>query len=98
MGVETNGQKEEALFLSLGKWDQTLGLSFIFSWVECWASLVARPTVWETWVWCLGWEDPLEEGMATHSSVLACSDVSDSATPWTIAKLVGPLTLVSGPT
>ena len=24
----------------------------------------------ETWVWCLGWEDPLEEGMATHSSVL----------------------------
>ena len=39
VGVETNGQKEEALFLSLGKWDQTLGLSFIFSWVECWASL-----------------------------------------------------------
>lgn len=50
VGVETNGQKEEALFLSLGKWDQTLGLSFIFSWVGCWASLVARPTVWETWV------------------------------------------------
>ena len=25
----------------------------------------------ETWVRCLGWEDPLEEGMATHSSVLA---------------------------
>ena len=24
----------------------------------------------ETWVWSLGWEDPLEEGMATHSSVL----------------------------
>ena len=77
MGVETNGQKEEALFLSLGKWDQTLGLSFIFSWVECWASLVARPTVWETWVWCLGWEDPLEEGMATHSSVLGLENPMD---------------------
>ena len=27
--------------------------------------------VWETWVRSLGWEDPLEEGMATHSSILA---------------------------
>ena len=27
--------------------------------------------MWETWVLSLGWEDPLEEGMATHSSVLA---------------------------
>ena len=26
--------------------------------------------VWETWVLCLGWEDPLEKGMATHSSIL----------------------------
>ena len=25
----------------------------------------------ETWVWSLGWEDSLEEGMATHSSILA---------------------------
>ena len=25
----------------------------------------------ETWVWSLGWEDPLEKGMATHSSFLA---------------------------
>ena len=25
----------------------------------------------ETWVQFLGWEDPLEEGMATHSSILA---------------------------
>ena len=29
------------------------------------------PTVRETWVRSLGWEDPLEEGMATHSSILA---------------------------
>ena len=26
------------------------------------------PAVQETWVWSLGWEDPLEKGMATHSS------------------------------
>ena len=41
------------------------------------ASLVAQvvknlPTMWETcWVWPLGQEDPLEKGMATHSSILA---------------------------
>ena len=41
-----------------------------------WASLVAQlvknlPPMWETWVCFLGWEDPLEKGMATHSSILA---------------------------
>ena len=41
-----------------------------------WASLVAwlvnnTPAMRETWVQSLGWEDPLEEGMATHSSILA---------------------------
>ena len=40
------------------------------------ASLVARrvknpPVMQETWVQSLGWEDPLEEGTATHSSILA---------------------------
>ena len=39
-------------------------------------SLVAQmvkslPAVWETWVWSLGQEDPLEKEMATHSSILA---------------------------
>ena len=29
------------------------------------------PAVWETWVRSLGWDDPLEEGTATHSSILA---------------------------
>ena len=29
------------------------------------------PAIRETWVSSLGWEDPLEEGMATHSSILA---------------------------
>ena len=45
------------------------------------ASLVAQmvkklPAMQETWVQSLGWEDPLEECMATHSSILA----------WRIAK------------
>ena len=41
-----------------------------------WDSLVAQlvkntPAMWETWVRSLAWEDPLEKGMATHSSILA---------------------------
>ena len=41
-----------------------------------WAFLVALmvknlPAMWETWVQSLGWEDSLEESMATHSSILA---------------------------
>ena len=40
------------------------------------ASLVVQlvknlPTKWENWVQSLGWEDPLERGKATHSSILA---------------------------
>ena len=35
------------------------------------------PTMRETWVWSLGWEDPLEKEMATHSSTLAWK------IPWT---------------
>ena len=52
--------------------------------LQCsWASLVAQlvknpPTMWETWVWPLGWEDPLEKGKATHSSILAWR------IPWTL--------------
>ena len=29
------------------------------------------PAMWETWVHSVDWEDPLEKGMATHSSILA---------------------------
>ena len=29
------------------------------------------PTMWETWVRSLGWENPLEKEMATHSRILA---------------------------
>ena len=48
-----------------------------------WASLVAQmvknlPVVWEIWVRSLGWEDSLERGTATHSSILACR------IPWTV--------------
>ena len=40
------------------------------------ASLVTQmvknlPAIWDTWARSLGWGDPLEKGMATHSSILA---------------------------
>ena len=43
---------------------------------DSWASVVAQlvknlPAMWKTWVWSLGWEDPLEKGKGTHSSILA---------------------------
>ena len=43
---------------------------------DYWASLVAQlvknpPAIRETWGRSLGWENPLEKGKATHSSVLA---------------------------
>ena len=51
------------------------------------ASLVAQmvknpPVTWETWVQSLGWEDPLEEGMATHSSILAWRISMDRGAWW----------------
>ena len=50
------------------------GLDYPFQY--SWASLVAQlvknlPAMWETWVQSLGWENPLEKGTATHSSILA---------------------------
>ena len=50
------------------------GISYLL-WFP-WASLVAKmvknmPAMRETWVWSLGWEDSLEKGTATHSSILA---------------------------
>ena len=57
------------------------------------ASLVAQmvrnpPAVQETWVWSLGWKDPLEKGMATHSNILAWR------IPWT--EEPGELYIVHG--
>ena len=51
------------------------------------ASLVAQMVknlraMWETCVQSLGWEDPLEEGMATHSSILAWRIPMDRGAWW----------------
>ena len=65
-----------------------------------WASPVAQTVknlhaMWETWIRSLGWEDPLEELMATHSSILAWSLPMDrgiwQATVHGVAKSLTPL-------
>ena len=38
--------------------------------------------VWETWVPSLDWEDPLEKGKATHSSILGLENSIDCLSPW----------------
>ena len=49
-----------------------IGYPFQCSWTSLGVQMVKNPhAMWETWVRSLGWEDPLEEGLATHSSILA---------------------------
>ena len=55
---------------------QYKGLSRDFSNTTMAQRLKHLPAMWETWVRSLGWEDPLEKEMATHSSTLAWR------TPW----------------
>ena len=51
---------------------ERIGYSLQYSWPSLVAQMVKNPpAMWETWVQYLGWEDPLEEGMETHSSILA---------------------------
>ena len=48
------------------------GYSLQYSWASLVAQLVKNPpAMQETWIRSLDWEDPLEKGMATHSSSLA---------------------------
>ena len=70
---------EDTSQIELGPTSMTSFKKRLLIWL-CWilvgASLVAQmvkspPAVWETWVQSLGWEAPLEKGMATHSSILA---------------------------
>ena len=49
-----------------------IGYSLQYSWAFLVAQLVKNsPAMWDTWVRSLGWEDTLEKGKATHSSILS---------------------------
>ena len=58
-------------------------LSIRVSWGFPAGSVVKNlPAMQETWIPSLGWEDPLEEGMATHSSILAWRIPRDRGAWW----------------
>ena len=51
---------------------EELGYPLQYSWVSLMAQMVKnQPAMQEIWIQSTGWEDPLEEGMANHSTVLA---------------------------
>ena len=59
-----------------------IGYPLQYSLASLVAQLVKNPlTMWETWVWFLGWENPLKKGKATHSSILAWR------IPWTVRSM-----------
>ena len=56
-----------------------IGYPLQYSWALLVAQLVKTlPAMQETWVRSLGWDDPLEKGKATHSSILTWR------IPWTV--------------
>ena len=70
---------DPGLILGLGRSsEEGIGNPLQHSWASLVAQLVKNlPAMQETWVRSLGWEDPLEKGMATYSSILAWK------IPWT---------------
>ena len=73
--------KETRVFDSgLGKFaGEGIGYPLQYSWASLVDQLVKNPTAMqETWDPSLGWKDPLENGKATHSSILAWR------IPWTV--------------
>ena len=53
------------------------------------AQMVKNPlAMWETWVQSLGWEEPLEEGMATYSSILVWRILMDRGAWWATVHVV----------
>ena len=60
-----------------------IGYPLLYSQFFLVAQMVKNPSaMWETWVQSLGWEDPLEEDMATHFSILAWRIAMDRGAWW----------------
>ena len=59
-----------------------MGYSLQYAWASLVAQLVKNPPAMQkTWIRSLGWEEPLEKGMATYSSILAWR------IPWTVESM-----------
>ena len=55
--------------------------NFLFTFISPPLLVKNLPAVLETWVQSLGWEDPLEKGQATHSSIMVWR------IPWTVYSM-----------
>ena len=64
---------DHGLIPGLGRYTgEGIGYPLLYSWASPVAQMVKNPpATWEAWVRSLGWEDPLEKGKSTHSSILA---------------------------
>ena len=74
VGKESAGNAgDPALISGLGRSaGEGIGYPLQYSWASLMTQLVKNPpAMWEMWVRSLGWEDCLEKGKATHSSILA---------------------------
>ena len=71
--VSTCNAGDPSSIPSLGKSaGERIGYPLQYSWASLVDQLVKNPpAMQETWVRSLGWEDPLEKGKATYSSILA---------------------------
>ena len=59
-----------------------IGYPLQYSWASLMTQMVKNPpAMWETGVQSLGWEDPLQESMATHPSILAWRIPMDKRSP-----------------
>ena len=63
--IKENLAASYKIIYNIIKWLSYQGLSLVAQMVK------NMPAMWETWVQSLGWEDSLEEGMATHSTIFA---------------------------
>ena len=76
-GSHSSFNTHDMLCVQIMKYQEIWMISwFQESYSTSWASLMAQgvknlPAMQETWVWSLGWEDPREEGMATHANIRA---------------------------
>ena len=62
---------------------EAVGYPLHYSWAFWVAQMVKHPlAMQETWLWSLGWDNPLEESMATHSSILAWRISMDRGARW----------------
>ena len=86
LGGQNLPARQETLVWFLGGKDPLengIGYPLQYSWASMVAEMVKNPpVVQETWSPSLGWEDPLEEDMAAHSSILAWSISMDRGAWW----------------